>query len=209
MSWFKKIPLLFFLTIGTPRSEPNVEIPLVYPEEISELSESYQQEVLFRRKPFIKSYWNDIPNVRLCLESGVTEARLQRAIRYWERLGYEIGQVFVDRGSYICMTGGVSGEITILLITSDIPMGSNIALTRTYFLTRTREIVRSQIFINRYAAQKERALEHEIGHAFGWSHYNRRNHMMNHDHSSGGHDSTGLTHREYRDYILNEFVNSE
>ena len=182
---------------------------MIDPSEINELPESIREDVLFNRKPFIKSYWTYEPTVRLCLESGVTEARLRRAIRYWNRLGYEFGPVLVDRESLSCAAGGRSGEITILLITSDIPMGDNLALTRTYFLTATREIVRSQVFINRYAAQKERVLEHEIGHALGWSHYNRRNHMMNRDHSSGGHDSTGLNQREYQGQILNEFVNPE
>ena len=40
--------------------------------------------------------------------------------------------------------------------------------------------------------KKSRILEHEIGHALGWSHCNRRGHIMNPEWSRGGWDDFGL-----------------
>ena len=76
-------------------------------------------------------------------------------------------------------------------------MGNNLAITRNAHLTRTRELLKSQIFVYPAMTDKEMLIEHELGHAFGWMHYNRNLHAMNQDYSSIGHDSHGLTWRDY------------
>ena len=83
-------------------------------------SESDMLEVAKIKKQALPAYWTIPPPIRLCTGSGVTEERLSRALRFWERLGYQFGSVIVDNDSYTCVTGGVEGEITILLFTQGI-----------------------------------------------------------------------------------------
>lgn len=194
---------MFFVSAGTSySSEPvHVEVPIFDDQDILELPSKHQQKVIFRSRPFIASHWQFPPDVRLCADSGVSETRLRQAMQYWNRLGYTFGNVIVDNNSITCVNGGSYFEITIMLITSDVPIEGNLALTKTYINRESREITRAQIFMNASSAVKERVLEHEIGHAMGWSHFNRKYHMMNRDYRLGGHDSTGLTKREYDSQI--------
>lgn len=186
-----------FLFFGEARSETPILIPLIHPEDTETLPERVQDIALFNRRPFISSYWIRPPVIRVCESSGVTVRRAERAADFWRRLGYTIGDIFMDSGTGVCGSDGLPGEIIILLVSSDIPMEDNIALTRTYYYTSSRQIIRSQIYINTYSAEKERVLEHEIGHALGWMHYNRSYHIMHRDYKRGGHNTSGLRYNEY------------
>jgi hypothetical protein len=199
---FKKYPMLFcllFLFLGEARSEDPVQVPLIHPEDASTLPESIQQATLFNRKPFISSYWEETPSIRICRSSGVSRARVVHAVDFWKRLGYSFDYIFEDRSSVVCASGGIPGEIIILPVSSDVPMNSNIALTRTFYYTNSRAIIRSQIFIGSYDAQRLRVLEHEIGHALGWMHFNRSYHIMHHHYDRGGTSVHGLEHSNYVD----------
>jgi len=189
---------IFFLFYASfARAETPVQVPLISTEDAEGLPENIQDATLFRRKPFISSYWDDPPAIRVCKSSGVTSARVDRAIRFWQRLGYRFAETIMDENSHVCSSGGVPGEITIMLVRSDIPMGDNMALTKTYYYTSTRKIIRAQIFMHSFSAGRERILEHEIGHALGWMHFNRSQHIMNRDYDRGGHNSYGVAYSEY------------
>ena len=97
-----------------------------------------------------------------------------------------------------CFNGGRIGEITVMLVTSDINMENHLAITRNHYYTDTKEILKAQIYILISAASKERVLEHEIGHALGWMHYNRMYHIMHSLYKNSGHSSSGLGISEYR-----------
>ena len=75
-------------------------------------------------------------------------------------------------------------------------------MTRTKRNTRTSQIIQIQIYINRYGAEKLLVLEHEIGHALGWSHRRERYHLMNENWNDIGHATTGLSFRDYQREIL-------
>ena len=197
MKKFSAFLFAIFIFFGEARSETPVMIPLIHPEDTEALPESVQDITFFNRRPFISSYWDSPPTVRVCKSSGVTIRRAERAVEFWRRLGYTIGNVFIDNGHSVCSSEGLPGEIIILLVRSDIPMEDNIALTRTYYYTNSRQIIRSQIYINAYSAEKERVLEHEIGHALGWMHYNRSYHIMHREYRRGGHNTSGLRFNEY------------
>ena len=199
--------LMFFMagTVSHSSETIHVEVPIFDEIDVQELPPKRQQEVIFRSRPFINSHWKFPPDIRLCTASGVSETRLGQAMQYWNKLGYTFGSVIIDDNSITCVQGGTYFEITILLVTNDIPIEANLALTKTYIHRETRELTRARIYINSRAATKERVLEHEIGHAMGWSHFNRKYHMMNRDYRLGGHDSTGLTKREY-DYQISDLT---
>jgi hypothetical protein len=169
--------------------------------DLDALPVDVRKRILLKKKPIISAYWLYPPPVRLCKDSGVTSSRLRRAINYWEKLGYTFGTVIVEENMLTCAQGGFNGEITILLVTSEVPMGDKIALTRNYKYTATKEVVKSQIYINHRAAERELILEHEIGHALGWSHFNSPYHIMNSLYPNAGHSSSGVGYSSYLDEI--------
>ena len=166
----------------------------------------YQQPIVFEvinirsGNPSLSHYWDSLPNIRICEGSRVTQSRARNSVRYWERMGYNLGDLIFDneRDFQTCFNGGNNGEITVMLITSDIPIDTNLAVTKVFFDTRTNKIIKAQIFVIGGYANKERLLEHEIGHALGWSHYNRYLHIMNSSYDETGHNSHGVSWINYQ-----------
>ncbi len=197
--FYSLLVLCLLLSIRSAQSETPEEYQVISPSEVVTLTEKRQEDVFFKKKPFLSTYWKSTPALRICPDSGVSLARAQRAVSYWERLGYSIGPVIVDSGfDMTCFNGGRIGEITVMLVTSDINMENHLAITRNHYYTDTKEILKAQIYILISAASKERVLEHEIGHALGWMHYNRMYHIMHALYKNSGHGSSGLGISEYR-----------
>ena len=72
---------------------------------------------------------------------------------------------------------------------------NNMAATKLYTEKSTGHIAKAMISIYPKYERKERVLEHEIGHALGWSHYNKKFHIMNPSWQEGGYDHAGLRKR--------------
>lgn len=140
-------------------------------------------------KPVRKAVWEVSPKIRVCASTQITMYRVENAIKYWERLGYEFEHSYKD---YVidCMNPRY-GEIIITLPENSFS-AHHLAATRVYTSNRTGKIVMAKIFILPKNGRKERVLEHEIGHALGWSHYNQRMHIMHPNWKDGGHNSKGL-----------------
>ena len=144
--------------------------------------------------------WNMKPGVMVCGNSGVSASRAARAIKYWERLGYKFDYVRYD-DSIACAIPRY-GEIIITLPDQTFDFGDHLASTRLTISNKTKEIVRAKISIFHKSANKERVLEHEIGHALGWPHINSPYHIMNSNWHTGGHNSSGLKLKLfYKNYI--------
>ena len=188
-----------------PQADPQItqakvdnEIFLWDDDDLDRLSRDRVDEVIFRRKPILNTFWYEMPPIRICLENRVSPSRANQFVSYWRRLGYDIPDpVFDSENSLACLSEGLRGEITVLLVNSDIEIGTNLGVTKTWYRRDTNEIVKAQIYLIGGYAERARLLEHELGHALGWGHFNRRLHIMHGDYPSGGSDSTGLTFREY------------
>jgi len=197
------VPLVFctlLIQAGTPSHIDSKARHAEYFDAV-DLSEYDSEEIdviLFKSRPIIGGYWEEpAPRIRVCSDSGVTEGRLRRAVFYWEKLGYTFGQIISEEGTFACATGGMDGEITVMLFMQEVMSDDHLAVTRTYKHIVTKEILKAEIFINQHAAEKPLVLEHEIGHALGWLHFNSRGHVMHSTYPLCGHVSSGLDSRSY------------
>tara|TARA_B100001094_G_scaffold326112_1_gene381649 strand:- start:4416 stop:4937 length:522 start_codon:yes stop_codon:yes gene_type:complete len=144
--------------------------------------------------------WKMNPGVTVCGTSGVGASRAQRAIKYWEKLGYRFDYVRMDHT--ISCSEPRYGEIIITLPDQNFKFEDHLASTRVTISNKTKEIVKAKILIFPKSANKERVLEHEIGHALGWPHINQPYHIMNSNWHTGGHNSSGLRLKLfYKTYI--------
>tara|TARA_E500000331_G_scaffold342118_1_gene375356 strand:+ start:886 stop:1239 length:354 start_codon:yes stop_codon:yes gene_type:complete len=114
---------------------------------------------------------------------------MNHALQYWKILGYKFDYISIDT-SPLCMNAR-AGEILVTLPEAGFG-GGQMASTRLYTHIESNNIVKAKIFIMPKNAKKSRVLEHEIGHALGWSHYDQKFHIMHSNWMLGGMDSKGL-----------------
>jgi len=111
------------------------------------------------------------------------------ALKYWEMLGYDFEGMYID--STISCREPARGEIVITLPEAGME-NHRLAATRLYTEKGTGHIVKAKIFVYPHFGRKDRVLEHEIGHALGWTHYMQKSHIMHPTWSLGGYDYRGL-----------------
>ncbi len=192
--------LLFISSCSNSNTFKNVGSNEVFEKECPELyhvDDTIKKEVFFNRNPVLEKYWVEKPNIIHCSKSGVSEGRLRSAIMFWENMGYEFGKVSLNVDSFDCYREPLSGEIMITIITNEIAVGSNLAVTKVSFYTATNEIVSSRIFMIPGYANKRWILEHEIGHALGWKHFSRDGHIMHPLYQNLGPFTSGLRMSDY------------
>ena len=103
-------------------------------------------------KPAKKAGWETSPKIRVCASTQLIMSRVDNAVKYWERLGYEFKYAYKD---YIidCMEPRY-GEIIITLPEGDFS-AHHMASTRIYTSNRTGKIVMAKIFILPKNGRKE------------------------------------------------------
>jgi hypothetical protein len=156
--------------------------------------------------PKIIGFWALKPTIKVCSIAPIPESRVRTAVAYWKKLGYEFEETIYNDESMSCVMGPTFGEIVITL-----PGGAfdwdKLATTRTTRNTLTGLMVSSKIHLPTASWPKERVLEHEIGHALGWSHTFRLRHIMNEDWIRGGYDSAGMRYDRYTE-LSNDMIRS-
>jgi hypothetical protein len=144
--------------------------------------------------PVQAAEWRIEPTVIICQGAPVKLARVEQAVDFWRKLGYNIGEVIVsDEHDFSCMREIILvGEILITLVSQDFHMSEHLAVTRTWIHKDTNQILKAKIEIMSGWGDSERIMEHELGHAMGWRDYNQTGHLMHSEWARGGHNTKGL-----------------
>jgi hypothetical protein len=174
-------------------------------------SQSKNSEPIFYldRKAVQEHIWYRVPTVYVCVGSILTETRVKKAMSAWKRLGYILNGPIMKSTIPECLVYDSSpGNILIGSNTARVP-ADNAAVTRTWYNKYTDEIVSAFIEIKPKWNTRERVVEHELGHALGWDHCNKRYHLMHSIHELGGWDTSGLRNKQKISYIKREFSSLE
>tara|TARA_B100000131_G_scaffold101752_3_gene98800 strand:+ start:222 stop:863 length:642 start_codon:yes stop_codon:yes gene_type:complete len=190
----KNMSALFFLMLLScfdfyPQKENTSQ-----PQTSVEFLETEFMEINFS-KPRVKSYWVTTPDIIIC-DRVVPIRKVKAAVEFWNRLGYTFGEIKEESDAYQCMQQRTN-EIVFKLPSTIIPIGDNLAVTRTYIEKNQRINLRAEIYIWPRSHQKILVIEHELGHAIGWSHTGISYHLMNPRWERIGHHTSGLNKREY------------
>jgi len=143
-------------------------------------------------KPTKKADWHSPPNIRVCPDVKISESRIISATKYWKRLGYEFGYITYETNMYNCLVPPPLRREILIMLPDQKFNEDHLASTRLLTSKFTNEIVGAKIFITTKNSQRERILEHEFGHAFGWGHYPQSGHIMNPNWKYGGYGSYGM-----------------
>jgi len=139
--------------------------------------------------------WKRTPTIIVCEYAPINEDAIKKALKFWEALGYNF---FTTQYKYDpldkCKSKAPVGYILIHLITQGIKLDDDfLAETHFYVDNDHNEIEWAIIYMR--SEIKETVLEHEMGHALGFLHFNRINHLMNAKWTQGGWDKNGLQNR--------------
>ena len=152
----------------------------------------------------IQGYWLSAPIIKICPGAGISKSRVKTALRYWEDLGYEFGEI-IEPGYTGIGCEALAGEIAFRLPTqselSQAVSNSRLGVAATQIHRPTQQILASDIYFQTTVASHQlKIVEHEIGHALGWEHHNFSNHIMHPSLHHSGYGSVGV--EKYRYDIL-------
>ena len=155
-----------------------------------------------RGKVRLAGKWDDPPNIIVCDGAGVTQYRLETAVRFWEGLGYQFGDLRILGRFDQCPQDW--GSIVFRLPTqTELTQSlgrSHLATTKRYALKDAPDnLVLAEIyFVSSEMSKKKFIVEHEIGHALGWLHSNKRRHIMYPQWSESGVLTEGVRWEDYQ-----------
>jgi len=156
----------------------------------------------------LQGFWATAPNIRVCPDSGITRERIREAMSLWEGVGYEFGNVIIHVYNGLPCKAA-PGEIAFRMPTqqelSEALSRSHLGIAKTQIENSTREIISSDIYFQTStASHRAKVVEHELGHALGWEHHDRRYHIMNQDLTESGLLIIGMERLRY-DQRIKEF----
>ncbi len=168
---------------------------------IPKISSPAQADTLvanYRRVPTIQdappqvATWKHPPRLVICAHAPVSEIQVNSAVKFWERLGHKFKSTTYKRSSQdMCTKEKPLGYILVHTVTKGVKL-ENTALAQTHFFVDnlTNKIDWAVIYMR--PDIRETVLEHELGHALGFLHFNKIDHLMNQKWEMGGWDTNGL-----------------
>lgn len=170
-----------------------VSILLIFASaEAGEYQSNFSYVPAIETGPIRVATWKRAPIVIVCEYAPVEKTAIKKAIKLWTNLGHRFYKTQykydpLDK----CNSNTPMGYIIIHLITQGVEMkDDDLAETHFYINNDTKEVDWAIIYMK--PAIKETVLEHELGHALGYLHYNKIEHLMNSKWIYGGWDTDGL-----------------
>jgi predicted Zn-dependent protease len=136
--------------------------------------------------------WKRAPTIIVCDYAPISKPDIKKAVTFWENLGYHF---FTTQYKYDplnkCTNPTPVGYITLHLVAQDVKMEKDtLAVTHFYVNNDHNEIEWAVVYFKKDI--QDTVLEHEIGHALGFLHFDKINHLMNSKWTQGGWDINGL-----------------
>ena len=139
---------------------------------------------IFLEKKFLKVYkWKSPPVIANCYSENINEENLQKAINFWRSKGESISGYIMNPSEDICESKFPSGFI---IIRGKKDFGDYETLGSTFKFTLGLNIVYSVIYLRNKSDNLDLLLEHEIGHALGYTHTDYVGHIMNPEYNNMG-----------------------
>ena len=149
----------------------------------------------------ISSYWATYPLIKICPGSGISKERVRQAVSFWQDVGYTFGgieEIRSTNGTCSALPGEIAFTVPTQKQLSEAIIQHRLAVTETSYDRPTRQIIMANIFFQtQVASHKEKVVEHELGHALGWSHHARASHIMHPNLEKGGLSKIGMEKRDY------------
>ncbi len=163
--------------------------------EASEYITNMERVPAIERQPPRIASWKYTPTVVVCDFAPVVESEVNRAVQYWKNKGFRFYKTnFKQDHLKKCTDPSPEGRIIIRLATKEVLENmkeSSLAETHFYVDNDLNKIDWAIIYLPRRGPQI-RVLEHELGHALGFLHYNKKGHLMHEKWIQGGWDDDGL-----------------
>tara|TARA_Y100000034_G_scaffold30565_1_gene37365 strand:- start:2081 stop:2605 length:525 start_codon:yes stop_codon:yes gene_type:complete len=172
---------------------------LAEPSVAADYVSNFERVPAVQNRPPQVGTWHAAPTVIVCEAAPISETQITSAVQFWKRLDYEFNRTqYKQTHSAVkdaCQDKSPAGYIVIHLVTQGIKM-EDTALAQTHFYVDndTTEIEWAIIYIRNDI--RATILEHELGHALGFLHFNQINHLMNEKWTMGGWDKEGLENKQ-------------
>ena len=160
----------------------------------SDYHSNYERLPAVERSPPRVGNWKYTPTVLVCSAAPVDEVRTRSSVAFWENLGYKFyTTIYKQNHLNKCTSENPQGFIVVKLVSQEeIQKMKDTTLAQTHFYVdiNTGKIEWAIIYLR--TEPTLRVLEHEIGHALGYLHYNKPGHLMHKSQPLGGWDTDGL-----------------
>jgi|TARA_A100000172_G_scaffold57926_2_gene37685 predicted Zn-dependent protease len=170
-------------------------LSLATPASASDYKGNFERIPLVDKRPPQIASWSLPPTIVVCEYAPVSYVQVASATAFWEQLGYRFFKVqYKTQNTTICTAEEPRGHIVIHLVTEGVALEeTSLAQTQFYVNNFTNKIEYAKIYMRNDV--RETVLEHELGHALGFLHFNKINHLMNEKWTMSGWDKEGLENK--------------